>query len=153
MTYAPIALTYDKGKQGSDIASLLMADNIKIMKGALVCLDAAGFAWHTPIASTPFMGIALETVDNTLTGHTQGGKRITVAQRGIFSLKMASGGLQTLVGTKAYWSDGTGGDNASVVVAKAVLGADVGKFWELVSATEMKVRIDGFAGITLNAAS
>lgn len=153
MSYAPISTPRDKGKKDGEIISLLMADNIKICKGGFVCLDAAGYAWTTPIASTPFMGVAIETVDNTTAGHTQGGKSIRVALTGVYEFKMASGGLQALVGTLAYWSDGSSGDNASVVVAKASLGATVGKFVEYVSATAMKVRIDGYAGIALNAAS
>ncbi len=57
-----------------------VADNVTIRKGCFVMASAAGYA--TPADGTTdglvFLGIADETVDNTLPGHAAGGKHIRV---------------------------------------------------------------------------
>ena len=59
-----------------ELKSYLVADNVHIFKGALVCVEpAAGYALPgADTARLSFVGIAAEECDNTLTGHTAGGR-------------------------------------------------------------------------------
>jgi len=145
MTYTPVAAAREKGVREGKVLSLKMADNITIYKGSMVCIDAAGYATTTPVASTCFAGIAVETVANTATGHAAGAKSVRVAITGVHSLTIASGGAQALVGTEVYWNDGSSGSNILVSASDTGLGAKVGRVVEAVSATELMVLITGYA--------
>ena len=80
--------------------------NIKIFKGALVGLNASGFAVamaHTA-ANLKFIGVANETVDNS--AGSAGDKSITVTKSGSFVVKPASGYTPTIadLGKEIYAS-------------------------------------------------
>jgi hypothetical protein len=132
--------------------ALKMADNVKIVKGSFVQIDpSTGYAVPCAAdnASYLFAGVARETVDNTVLGHTAGGKYITVDIEGIFSFICVSG-AQTWVGTKAYMTiaDVTKGDQTVISAdpgAKAMLVGRITEVNAASGATECRVRIDGYA--------
>ena len=76
-------------RQDGRILALPMEDNVTVYKGDLVRLNAAGFATSTsaPAAGDVFAGVAYETIDNTTTGHAQGGKKVRVETTGVHSFK------------------------------------------------------------------
>lgn len=130
-----------KRKDGALIA--LKMDAVKIAKGTLVVADASGgYATHTPTASRPFFGVAYETIDNS--GGSAGDKSIRVETTGAFCFIAASAG-QAWIGKEAYLSSGSSGNNATVVVTDPGIGPKVGRVVEVISATEVRVRIDGYA--------
>ena len=80
-------------------------DNVHIYKGAMVCANAAGYA--TPAvdtASHTFLGEAYEECDNTLTGHSQGGKSVRVRRTGVMKVA-GSAFTQAMVGARMYVVD------------------------------------------------
>src|SRR5262245_34245297 len=95
-----------KSEYGSGvITSYPMADNQKVYKGSLVAIDAAGYA--RPAADTASYisaGIAVDQVDNTITGHTAGGLRIRV-RSGVRAQLPATGLTQASVGQVAKVAD------------------------------------------------
>lgn len=142
MAYAAWTTARDTKRSESDIVSLKIS-NVKIAKGTLVVADAsAGYATHTPTASRPFFGVAAETVDNS--GGSAGDKRILVYTKGVFSFIAASAD-QTWVGKEVWLSSGTSGNNATVVASDPGVGPKVGRVVEVVSQTEVRVMIDGYA--------
>ncbi len=124
-TTAPV----DRGRAEGRFLTLLMADNVKIFKGDIVRIEANGYATNAaPAAGDMCAGIATETVDNTTTGHTAGGKSIIVDSEGVFQVFKASAGI-TDVGTLCYCSEaadaqtvvsGTGGLTHATLVGAAV---------------------------------
>lgn len=99
-------------KQGG-LQSYPVKDDDIIYKGALVCTDADGYL--APAADTAgykFAGVAYEKVDNTLSGHSAGGKSCRVYTEGVFLLT-CTGILQTMVGEPMYVKDDDVVDNTS----------------------------------------
>lgn len=142
MAYAAYTIARDTKKSTGELLSLKMAA-VKIVKGTLVCADAsAGYATHTPTASRPYMGVAYETVDNT--GGSAGDKSLRVETSGIHSF-ISSGADQTWVGKEVYWDNSATGNNATVTVSDPGTGPKVGRVAEVVSATEVRVLITGYA--------
>lgn len=89
----------------STFAWFPVEDNVKIYSGAFVMVNTSGYLIPgADTASCRFMGVADQTVDNTVTGHTQGGKTCRIRRRGIISTA-ASGLAQTSVGQPAYLTD------------------------------------------------
>jgi hypothetical protein len=118
-------------------------DAVKITKGTLVCADAsAGYATGIPTLSRPFFGVAYETVDNS--GGSAGDKSIRVYTSGVHSF-IAASAVQTWVGQEVWLSSGSSGNNATVVIADPGIGPKVGRVVEVVSATEVRVLITGYA--------
>src|SRR5689334_23244169 len=77
------------GIDGNTLVSrlgLLVEDNVHIYQGALVQVNASGYAVPAGVATAVdtsgyvTMGKAMEEIDNTLSGHTQGGKTVQVDQ-------------------------------------------------------------------------
>lgn len=88
MAYANVTKANESKRSPGDIVDLPVADNVIIYKGTIVVIDTSGYAnIPSDAAGLKFAGIAYETVDNTITGHTAGGLRIRVYQEGIFSLE------------------------------------------------------------------
>ncbi len=118
-----------RDRADGDVISLLVEDNVKIYKGDIVRINAAGYATNAaPATGDMCAGIATETVDNTVTGHTQGGKSILVATEGVYQVFKASAAI-TDVGTLCYCSEaadaqtvvsGTGGLSHATLVGTAV---------------------------------
>lgn len=95
-----------------DVESFLVEDNVRIYKGALVCLNAAGYL--VPAADSAnftLAGIAYEECDNTLTGHAQGGKSCRV-QRGVIAKVVATSITQAMLGEMMYVVDDQTVDDA-----------------------------------------
>lgn len=142
MTYAAYTTARDSQPEDGLIVSLKM-DAVKIVKGTLVCADAsAGYATGIPTASRPFFGVAYETVDNS--GGSAGDLSIRVYTSGVHSFIAASAD-QTWVGKEVWLSSGSSGNNATVVVSDPGVGPKVGRVVEVVSATEVRVLITGYA--------
>ena len=112
-----------------DIKSYLVADNVKIFKGSIVCRDTAGYAnIGADTAAFVALGIAIEAADNTVPGHTAGGIRIRVGSGG--HVLMPSTGLaQTNVGAPVNVAD------SGSVTLTGTNAVHVGRITEFVSAT------------------
>ena len=146
MAYANVTAAKNDGSKDGKIVSLAMADNVAIYKESLVCIDASGYANFTPVASKPFAGVAIETVDNTLAGHTAGGKSVRVATTGVHYFSFPAGGASVaLIGSEVYWDDSADSTPVEVSASDQGVGAKVGRIVEIVSATKVGVLIDGYA--------
>ena len=140
MAYGAATVDRDTKRSDGKLKYLLM-DAVKITKGSLVVADAsAGYATHTPTASRPFFGVAYETVDNSAGSAGDTGLRVETTGEHSF---IAASAAQTWIGKEAYLDNAT--DNQNVVVADPGIGPKVGRVIEVVSATEVRVRIDGYA--------
>ena len=118
-----------------DLLSYKVADNVRIFKGSLVTINAAGYAIPAAdTASTIFAGIADSDVDNTTVGHTAGGKEVLV-QRDRIALLTGSGFTQATVGQLVYVLD-----SGTVAVTGGVTNhVIVGSVYRLESATQVWV--------------
>lgn len=95
----------DVARKEGRIEAFLVEDDVHIYKGALVALNAAGYLEPASDAADKVLaGIAYEECDNTLDGHSQGGKSCRVMRDGVFRLD-ASSVAQTLLGRKLYVVD------------------------------------------------
>jgi hypothetical protein len=128
------------GKDG-EIISYPMADNVAISKGDIVRVVAAGYADSTtePAEADMFVGVAMESVDNTLTGHAAGLKSVRVWTTGIFEFD-ATGMAQTDVGTLMY-IDHEAGDQKTVKSAGVAPSLEIGTCVGIISATRIQVKI------------
>jgi hypothetical protein len=119
------------------IASYPVAANTRIYKGALVVVrntDGMAYNARTGNNSTDFfVGIAIETVDNT--GGAPGARRIRVAKEGS-GVYTGTGFTQTNVSAIAYATD------ENTVTTTAGSNVAVGHIVEVLSSTRARVRID-----------
>ena len=132
------ALTADKDLQRKEgkLESFLVEDNVHIYKGAIVALNAAGYLIPAAdAANNTVAGLAYERCDNTLTGHTQGGKSCRVLIGGV-ALLMASSITQAMVGEAMYVVD-----DATVDDVVGTNGIKAGVLLDYVSATSGWVRM------------
>lgn len=121
----------------SGLRSYKVADNVKIFKGAIVCIDTNGYAnVGADTASFVCAGIAIEQCDNTQAGHAAGGKRVRV-QSGKHFLLAATGMAQTSVGLAVMVKDSGSVGLTSTNSVKA------GTVTEYVSATSVWVFMPG----------
>ncbi len=118
-----------------EILSVKVADNVHIYRGAMVCIDpATGYA--NPAADAAgytFAGIALEEVDNTLTGHAAGGKSVRLQRKGSFAATIV-GAAQTDMDAPVFVSD-----DETVATAGIINNVAVGRISEYISATSVRV--------------
>jgi hypothetical protein len=92
-------------KGAGSIQYFLVEDSVHIYKGALVVVNSAGYAEPATNASgKALLGVAFEECDNTLTGHSQGGKSVRVIRGGRFLMTTADL-VQADVGVKCYVED------------------------------------------------
>jgi hypothetical protein len=121
-----------------ELKSYLVADNVHIYKGALVCVEPTkGYALPgADTASYRFVGVAAEECDNTLTGHAAGGKSVRVWHKGEFLLT-ATSITQVMTGQVLYLVDDETVDDVTVTNF-----VPVGVLVEYVSATSGWVRLD-----------
>lgn len=123
--------------RNSGMADFPVADNVKIYKGTLVCVNSSGYA--VPGADTSgyvCVGIAEEQVDNTTTGHTAGRYNIRVVSGRRFTLS-GTGFTQASVGAPVYVS----ADNTvAASVSNNILAGIVNKY---LSSTSVEVQIAG----------
>lgn len=127
-----------------ELKSYLVADNVHIYKGAMVCVDPAN-GYALPGADTAgyrFVGIAAEECDNTLAGHAAGGKSVRVWHKGEFLLTSSSI-TQAMTGQMMYLVDDETIDDVTVTNF-----IPVGILVEYVSPTSGWVRLDAPYGET-----
>lgn len=127
-----------KRKDGEIIAYPMAA--VKIPKGALVNINAAGFATNsTDAASETFAGVAYETVDNS--AGSAGDLSIRVDTTGTFVfVDGGSNGAQTDVGIEFKITD-----NQTITDAATTNNIKAGIAVESISATSVRIRIDRYA--------
>ena len=127
-----------KRKDGEIISYPMAA--VKIPKGALVNINAAGFATNsTDAASETFAGVAYETVDNS--AGNAGDLSIRVQTTGTFVFVDGGGnGAQTDVGIAFKVVD-----NQTVTDAATTNSLAAGTAVESISATSVRIRIDRYA--------
>jgi len=116
-------------------------DSVKIFEGSVVFLSN-GKALYTASNGLPYMGVAVETVDNS--GNV--GNRIDVHISGVFEFTSSSLTDSSL--GKTVYLDTSANPNTVTVTKPTTQGAlvvPVGKIAKVLSATECMVRIDGFA--------
>lgn len=142
MAYSVYSTPRDTKMSDGKIVALKIGA-VKIVKGTLVCADAsAGYATHTPSASRPFFGVAHESIDNS--GGSAGDKLIIVEADGVHSF-ICTAADQSWIGKEAFWDNSATGTNANIVISDPGTGPKIGRVVEVVSATEVRVRIDGYA--------
>jgi hypothetical protein len=127
-----------KRKDGEIIAYPMAA--VKIPKGALVNIDATGFATNATDASgETFAGVAYETVDNS--GGSAGDLSIRVETTGTFAFVDGGGnGAQTDIGIEFKIVD-----NQTVTDASTSNNIKAGIAVESISAGIVRIRIDRYA--------
>ena len=127
-----------KRKDGQLIA-YPMAD-VKIPKGALVNIDAAGYATNAADSvDHTFAGVAYETVDNS--AGSAGDLEIRVETSGTFVFVDGGGnGAQTDVGIEFHISD-----NQTVTDAATINDIVAGVAVESIDANTVRIRIDRYA--------
>lgn len=126
-----------RAQEPGGLRSGLVIDNTHFYEGTL-CFTVAASGHITDVIATTanaFAGIVRKEVDNTLTGHTAGGKAIEFYTRGCFLLT-TSGASQAWVGDSIYAVDNY------TVNATSTNQPRVGKCKEYVSATQIWVEID-----------
>ncbi len=108
---------------------------VRIWKGALVCLDNAGYLVPaSDTANLRFVGVAFESVDNA--SGADGAKRCRVIKRGTFLYNRSGTFNQNDVGTVVRAVS----DNE--VAKTSVNNILVGTVVELPSSTTVRIRID-----------
>ncbi|MEN6521269.1 MAG: hypothetical protein ABFD46_08995 [Armatimonadota bacterium] len=127
-----------KRKDGELIAYKMAA--VKIPKGALVNINAAGFATNaSDTAGETFVGVAYETVDNS--AGAAGDKEIRVETTGTFVFADGgSNGAQTDLGIEFKIVD-----NQTVTDAATTNNIKAGVCVESVDTTNVRIRIDRYA--------
>ncbi len=124
-------------KSAGQIVSFLVEDNVHVYKGALVVANNAGYAEPATNASGKvLLGVAHEECDNTLAGHSQGGKSVRVIRGGRFLLTTADL-VQADVGLKCYVEDDDTVNDAGTSTQGIVAGIAAG----VESATQVWVDI------------
>jgi len=117
-----------------------VADNVIIYKGARVMV-VGGTGYATPAADTSggiYVGIARETVDNTVSGHTAGGVSVTIERAAagatldaLHEITMATSIAQSAVGKFAYLVS----DNTADVVANSTNKVVYGRILSRINST------------------
>jgi len=133
---ADVGANRDPQLKDSRQLSILVEDSVHIYRGVGVCVNAAGYA--TPMgddSGSVFIGVAEEECDNTLTGHSQGGKRIRVALGGSAVFTKASA-AQTDLGLPVY----AGYDGTVVVAGGSTNKVFVGIITEIISTSLVRVQ-------------
>jgi len=127
-----------KRKDGEVIAYPMAA--VKIPKGALVSINASGYATNaTDAAGETFAGVAYETVDNS--AGSAGDLSIRVHTTGTFVFVDGGGnGAQTDVGVAFHVVD-----NQTVTDAATSNNLIAGIAVESISAASVRIRIDRYA--------
>lgn len=153
MAYGASAQAWDIKRSVGEMVSLPMVVD-KIYKGTILDIDANGYALQ--VADTDaliFAGIAAETRDNrykvendsTSGASSAGDKEIRSWVSGVFEFKIAAA-EQNDVGKLAFVQLGSA--DAGQVVKESTDGTNtlvIGRIVKFVSATRVRVRIDGFA--------
>lgn len=130
-----IADVKDTKYQEGKILPFKVEEATKIIEGALVAINAAGYAVNaTDTASEVVVGICDETVDNT--SGADGDEYVKVRTHGVHEFVARFSAAQTNVGDLAYAFDNQTVDLAANLTNDIL----VGRIVEVVSAS--KVRVD-----------
>jgi len=127
--FAALSADRQTARKEGGLQNFPVEDNVHIYKGSQVVVNTSGYA--LPGADTQgyrFAGVAMESCDNTLTGHTQGGKYCRVYTEGVFLLA-ATSITQAMVGRKMFLKDDETFDESSTYFL------EVGTLHEYVSTT------------------
>ena len=157
MTWGGATAGIDTAFAEGETQSFLIADNVKIFKGDIVRLLTSGYASAQGASAAAdhatgdqFVGVAMESVDNTLTGHVIGGKKITVCTKHgsvhTFKHGATTTFTQAEVGTFAFNDVGSAADSQTVS-ATGTHSCQVGAIVEIVSTTRVRVAITPFSAI------
>lgn len=131
ITTAKKSLDYAPG----DIVSFRVAASTTIPEGAIVSVNAAGYAVNgTDAANDVFVGIADETVTN---GITAGEKRIKVRRTGVYTFKYNGTATVADINTLVYITDNETVDVAGDLTNDVL----VGRIVDFLSASLVRVDI------------
>jgi 3D (Asp-Asp-Asp) domain-containing protein len=134
------ALAREAKRKDGELISYKMS-NVLIPKGALVNINAAGYATNaTDAAEETFAGVAYETVDNS--AGAVGACDIRVLSTGTF-IFVDGGGNGTITDVGVQFNIV---DNQTVTDAATTNGLKAGVCVEFVDANTTRIRIDRFAG-------
>lgn len=126
----------DVRRQPGEILAFPVEEAVKIYEGALVMVNAAGYA--VPGADTTncfFVGVADETVDNT--SGADGAKVVKVRTNGVITVASAASLTQANNMDTVYLADDQTVDLAANVTNDLI----VGKIVEVVSASKARVAL------------
>lgn len=134
---ADVSANRDPQTKAGELQSYLVEDNVHIFSGTGVCVNTSGYA--TPMgddSGSVFVGVAIQEIDNTLTGHSQGGKRVRVRMVGnaVFTKATAA---QTDLGLPVY----AGYDGTVVVAGSSTNKVFVGTIIEIISSSLVRVQL------------
>jgi len=136
------ATTTDRDTKRSDgkLKSMKMS-NVKIPKGVLVCINTTGYVTNgSDTASYLFAGVSYELVDNS--AGSAGDKEIRVEKSGEHLFAFGAGNAaQTSIGKEVCITDNQTVDDAATTTNDIKCGVIA----EVVSATQVRVRIDNYA--------
>lgn len=119
-----LAANKDVERKEGMIESFLVEDNVHVYKGAMVCKNPAGYALPAAdAAGYKLLGEAYEECDNTLTGHSQGGKSVRVRRPGLL-LVVATSITQAMLGEMMYIVDDQTVDDTSTCMIPAGILVD-----------------------------
>lgn len=132
--------TYNPIQEGI-FCDIPVADNVKIYEGALVMIDANGYATPLSGQSEKFAGIAYRQADNTVTGHTAGGIRVKVMVSEHRRKVAVTGAAQNQIGLPVYATDD------ATLTMTAATGTKVGIFVDYISSGIGVVFFKTFASV------
>ncbi len=137
------ATTTDRDTKRSDgkLKSMKMS-NVKIPKGVLACINTSGHVTNgADTASFLFAGVSYEMVDNS--AGSAGAKEIRIEKTGEHTFAYNGGdAAQAVVGKEVYIVDNQTVDDDATATTNDV---KCGVIAEIVSATQVRIRIDGYA--------
>lgn len=137
------ATTTDRDTKRSDgkLKSMKMS-NVKIPKGVLTCINTSGHVTNgADTASFLFAGVSYEQVDNS--AGSAGGKEIRIEKNGEHTFVYNGGdAAQAIVGKECYIVDNQTVDDDALATTNDV---KCGVIAEVISASQVRVRIDGYA--------
>jgi hypothetical protein len=154
MAWTATTAAVDTDYEDGIILSLPMVDNKIIYKGDLVRITAEGYASGSstaPATGDMFIGMALETVDNTKTGHATGGKSVRVVTEGTVEVFKGTAAITDL-GCLAYNSVTVDAQTVDVSAGThaCLVGAVVGLVYskdKVADTTKLRIKLISGANI------
>lgn len=142
-----LAASYETYERPGLVVSYKLAA-AKVWKGGMVGVDATGYLrpMNPATASLRFMGIANETVDNSL--GNPGDRSVNVTKTGSFVMKAASGYVPTIaeMGKEVYAASDWEANSSSTGLTNAYkVGTVVAVETTATGASGARVRIDNYS--------
>lgn len=143
MAYAASTTPREVYWSQGDLISFKLAA-VKAAKGTFALMDASdGYVTNIPTAARPFVGVFDETVDNS--AGAAGDLKIKVRTTGVFDFAVAAAS-QTFLGLEVWMAGSSAtGDNITISPDEYPGSVKVGRVSDVVTATKVRVRIDGYA--------